>query len=198
MNLDQLLDESISRWNLLESRFYQAWSEGCLPRESLAKYAHEYGAFISLIPQGWASHGDEKTAAEEKLHVELWRDFARHLGVDIGSATTPAVQDLVTTAGALFSEATTSLGALYAFEAQQPHTAASKLLGLENHYNLAGKSCEYFVVHAQDEYEPALLRRRIEALPTGEQTRAVRACEEMCRALRKALDGMMPAETVVQ
>lgn len=196
MNLDQRLDASISRWNLLESRFYRAWNEGCLPRESLAKYAREYGAFISLIPQGWASHGDEETAAEEKLHVELWRDFARHLGVDIGSATTPAVRDLVTTAEALFSEATTSLGALYAFEAQQPHTAASKISGLENHYNITGKACEYFDVHAQDEHEPALLRRRIKALPVGEQTRATRACEEMCQSLRKALDGMMPTESV--
>ena len=195
MNLDQRLDASIVRWNLLESRFYRAWNEGRLPRESLAKYASEYGAFISLIPQGWASHGDEKTAAEERLHVELWRNFARHLGVDISSETAPTVRGLVTTAEVLFSEATTSLGALYAFEAQQPHTAASKLSGLEKHYNLTGKACEYFVVHAQDEHEPALLRRRIRALPAGEQTRATRACEEMCQSLRRALDGMMPAES---
>ena len=126
MHLEQQLDESISRWNLLESRFYQAWSEGCLPQEALARYANEYGAFISLIPRGWASHGDSAIAAEEREHVELWRCFAEALGVDIGEAKTPAVRELVETADALFSDPTTSLGALYAFEAQQPRTAATR------------------------------------------------------------------------
>ena len=57
MNLEARLDESIARWNLLESRFYQAWSAGTLPVEALRTYAAEYGAFISLIPKGWESHG---------------------------------------------------------------------------------------------------------------------------------------------
>ena len=198
MHLKQQLDESISRWNLLESRFYQAWSEGCLPREALARYAGEYGTFISLIPQGWASHGDEAMAAEEREHVELWRDFAEALGVDIGKAKTPAVRELVATAESLFSDATTSLGALYAFEAQQPRTAATKLAGLREHYNLSEKAHTYFAVHENDEKESALLRRRMEGLPAAGQARAAEACERMCRALREALDGMTPAGPTVQ
>ncbi len=197
MQLEHKLDESISRWNLLESRFYLAWSEGCLSRESLARYANEYGAFISLIPRGWASHGDEAIAAEEREHVELWRCFAEALGVDIGEAETPAVRELVETAGSLFADATTSLGALYAFEAQQPRTAATKLVGLREHYDLSEKAHTYFAVHADDEEEPALLQRRMLALSPSEQVRAAEACEKMCRALRKALDELAPADLTV-
>ena len=198
MHLEQQLDESISRWNLLESRFYQAWSQGCLPQEALARYANEYGAFISLIPRGWASHGDTAIAAEERGHVELWRCFAEALGVDIGEARTPAVRELVETADALFSDPTTSLGALYAFEAQQPRTAATKLAGLREHYNLSENAHAYFAVHAEDEEEPALLRRRMAALSAPEQARAAEACEQMCRALRTALDEMAPPDLGVQ
>lgn len=198
MHLEHKLDESISRWNLLESPFYEAWSDGFLPQESLARYANEYGAFISLIPQGWASHGDSAIAAEEREHVELWRGFAAALGVDIGEAETPAVRELVDLASSMFSDATTSLGALYAFEAQQPRTAATKLAGLREHYDLSEEAHTYFAVHVNDEHEPALLRRRMEALSPSEQARAAEACEKMCRALRKALDELTPADLTVQ
>ncbi len=198
MNFEKRLDQSITKWNLLESRFYQAWSEGCLPKESLAQYANEYGAFISRIPEGWANHGDESVAEEEREHLKLWRNFAQELGVDIGDPKTQEVVELVKTADALFSEPVTALGALYAFEAQQPGTAETKLAGLRQHYDVTEKACEYFVVHAQDYSEPALLRNRIGVLADAEQLRAVTACEEMCRALRKALDGMTPAGISVQ
>ena len=85
------ITSSLARWNLLESAFYQAWSAGTLPQEALAVYAREYGAFISTIADGWAAHGDETIAEEERTHVELWREFAKALGTDIGAAEIPAV-----------------------------------------------------------------------------------------------------------
>jgi pyrroloquinoline-quinone synthase len=198
MNFEKRLDQSIAKWNLLESRFYKAWSEGCLPRESLAQYANEYGAFISRIPEGWANHGDDSIAEEERQHLELWRNFAQELGVDIGDPKTKEVVELVETADVLFSESATALGALYAFEAQQPCTADTKLAGLRQHYDVTEKACEYFVVHAQDYSEPDLLRSRIAALSDADRLRATAACEAMCQALRKALDGMTPAVISVQ
>ena len=198
MHFAKQFDESIARWNLLESRFYQAWNDGCLPRESLARYANEYGAFITLIPRGWASHGDEEMAAEERAHVELWREFAAALGVDIGEPNNPAVRELVATAEGLFADAAASLGALYAFEAQQPRTAATKLAGLRKHYDLSPAAHAYFAAHADNEEEPALLLRRIGALPAPERGRAAEACERMCRVLRKALDELAPTKTILQ
>ena len=190
MSIEQRLQQSLSRWSLLESEFYQAWSAGALPVEALKNYAHEYGAFISRIADGWQAHGDNEIAAEEREHVEMWRAFARSLGTDIGEASTPAVQELTRTVDRKFGNSVESLGALYAFEAQQPATATSKLEGLRAHYDLDKSAETYFDVHSTDEAEPALLLDRIKGLSASDQERAAQACEETARALRLALDGL--------
>ncbi len=190
MNLQARLAESISRWNLLESKFYQAWSAGTLPVEALRTYAAEYGAFISLIPRGWESHGDTVTAAVEREHLGMWSGFAQALGTEVGVAKTPGVRQLCDTAGRLFEEKAASLGALYAFEAQQPATSRSKLEGLREHYDTARAGDTYFEVHADDDEEPRMLLDRMGQLSPEEQEAAVVACEETSRALRVALDDL--------
>ncbi|MCB1020527.1 MAG: iron-containing redox enzyme family protein [Acidobacteria bacterium] len=186
----QRIDQSIARWNLLDSAFYQAWSAGTLPVDSLRLYAREYGAFILRVADGWDAHGDQKTAEVEREHVELWRNFAQALGTDIGEAETPAVKALVETSDKLFADRAASLGALYAFEAQQPHTATSKLEGLRAHYDLPKTAEVYFDVHKDDWDEPAVLRERMAALTAEEQETAAQACEQMSQALREALDAL--------
>ena len=89
------LDESIARWNLLESKFYQAWSAGTLPVEALRTYAAEYGAFISLIPRGWEGHGDTATATVEREHMGMWGAFAQALGTEVGAAQTPGEYEAI-------------------------------------------------------------------------------------------------------
>ena len=188
MNLQSRLDESIARWNLLESKFYQAWSAGTLPVEALRTYAAEYGAFISQIPRGWDSHGDGETARVEREHQELWGLFAKALGTRIETPKAPKVRQLCDTTQKLFGEPASSLGALYAFEAQQPATSRSKLQGLRNHYMLPETAETYFKVHADDEDEPSMLLGRIAKLSPREQENALAACEQTSRALREALD----------
>ncbi len=190
MNLQARLDESIDRWNLLESKFYQAWSAGTLPVEALRTYAAEYGAFISLIPQGWESHGDTATAAVEREHLGMWGGFAQALGTEVGAARTPGVRQLCDTAGRLFDEKAASLGALYAFEAQQPATSRSKLDGLREHYGVPRAGEIYFEVHAHDDEELRMLLDRIGQLSPEEQETAAAACEETAQALRVALDDL--------
>lgn len=190
------LHESIQRWNLLDSEFYQAWSAGTLPVGALRDYAREYGAFIALIAKGWNSHGDAATAAVEREHVGLWSDFAASLGTEIGSPRTDAVKRLRETADRLFDDKASSLGALYAFEAQQPATSRSKLAGLRAHYDVAAKAETYFEVHQDDEEEPRLLLQRISALSADEQHIADEACETMCRSLRAALDELYERHAV--
>ena len=89
-----------------------------------------------------------------------------------------------------FRDSVESLGALYAFEAQQPAPAKSKLEGLRAHYQLGTSAETYFEVHATDEDEPALLLKRMQGWSAEDQDRAVQACEETARALRLALDGL--------
>ena len=194
MDFQQSLDSKIADHNLLDHPFYQAWSAGELSLVTLRSYAREYGAFISTIPQGWEAVDDAEIAAEETEHIDLWADFATGLDTTVSEAQIPQVKLLVETANALFSERATALGALYAFEAQQPATAASKLAGLKAFYQLPKKVEPYFETHAHNEHEAEILLEQIDELPSESQAMVVEACEQMSVALWNALTGIHDAE----
>ena len=194
MDYKQALDSKISKYNLLKHPFYQAWSAGELPVEALKCYAREYGAFISTLPKGWETLNDAETAEEETEHIEMWEDFADGLDTEISDAQIPQVKTLLNTADNLFSDSETALGALYAFEAQQPETAKSKLAGLKAFYQLPEKVEPYFVTHSHNEHEAEKILERIGALSTASQKTVVQACEQMSSALWDALTGIHDAE----
>ncbi|MGH7734710.1 MAG: iron-containing redox enzyme family protein, partial [Gemmatimonadales bacterium] len=171
-SIDALLTESVERWNLLNHPFYKSWSAGTLPVEALATYAREYGAFIGLLPLGWDTQEDAETADEEREHAELWGDFAGALHTIVGVPATPETQALCDTARTLFAEPATAMGALYAFEAQQPPTATSKLDGLRQHYTLGRKAEVYFQKHTANHHEAQKLLTRIESLSSADQQHA--------------------------
>ena len=198
MSATHPLDQPIEGWSLLQSKFYQAWSRGTLPVGALRSYACQYGSFISAVPPGWEAQGDHKVAEVEKDHIEMWRRFAATLGTEIGAPTNEGVARLVTTACRLFANPVESIGALYAFEAQQPGTAESKLAGLREHYEVDRGGEEYFEVHKDDDEEPQLLRDRFDALSGGEKRSALAACSTMSRALRGALDSLYEEEVSSQ
>ena len=185
----------MSKWNLLQHPFYQAWSAGTLPIESLVTYAREYGAFIRLLPHAWEALDDAETAQEEREHADLWDDFATALGTRVdGQPLTIETQALTASARHLFSDPDTAAGALYAFEVQQPATAQSKLDGLRMHYNLPTNAESYFEIHSHNEVEAAKLLARIESFSPDDQSRSVKACGEMAERLWNALTGIYGAE----
>ena len=194
MDVKSQLDVIVERWNLLKHPFYQAWSAGRLPVEALRTYAREYGAFIARLPDGWTALGDDETAREEREHAELWADFAAGLDAQLDEARIPAVKDLIGAASALFADPAPALGALYAFEAQQPATAHSKLAGLRAFYRLPPTVEPYFEAHTHNQHEAAKLVSRLERLPEAEQERAARACQAMSQALWEALSGIYDDE----
>jgi pyrroloquinoline-quinone synthase len=186
-------DALIARHALLSHPFYLAWSDGTLPVPALKDYARDYGAFIRTVGQGWEAVGESHIAGVEEGHAQVWdTTFAAGLETAITSAPqTAEVAALTDAARELFAEPETALGALYAFEAQQPFTAQSKLAGLQKHYRQLPDCCgEYFRLHQDDFEEPALLAERIDALPAIGQERALAACERMSRALHNALTGL--------
>lgn len=187
MDLKKQLNERIDRWALLRHPFYQSWESGELPVKALQSYASEYGAFVSQLPLGWETVGDPDTAKEEREHVELWQHFASGLETHISAASLPAVVNLVAESQLLFASPAAALGALYAFEAQQPATAASKLEGLRKHYNLPASAEPYFVAHSSNQHEAAKLLDLIAALPAAERQTALEACTQMSAALWSAL-----------
>ena len=194
MDFKQVLDNKIADYNLLNHPFYQAWSAGELPVDALRSYAREYGAFISTIPKGWETLDDAETADEETEHIDMWADFADGLDTAVSEAQIPQVKALLETADDLFSEPATALGALYAFEAQQPATAQSKLAGLQEFYQLPETVELYFETHLHNEHEAEKLLEWIGALPSESHTTVVQACEQMSAALWNALTGIHDAD----
>lgn len=185
------LDRIVERWHLQQHPFYTAWSAGTLPAKALQHYAAEWGAFIAAVPQGWRTLGIDDHADEEVRHAQLWGEFASELDAEV--RTPPADEEsraLVATAERLFEERASAIGALYAFEAQQPVTAEAKLQGLRTHYASLGTTAEYFAVHAEDYGEATMLDAMASELAPADRARAEAACAVMGEALWTALSGV--------
>ena len=190
----ETLDSLIEARCLLKHPFYQAWNMGTLTTENLGLYATQYGEFIDRIAAGWQAAGDEATAEEEREHARLWSDFATGVGAARpAEQRLPEITDLVSLTDELFSDRAQALGALYAFEQQQPGTAQSKLDGLRKHYNLPDYAHVYFDIHKADFDEPRWLAEQIEMLSEDEFAKARSACDRMSNALWRGLDGVMAA-----
>jgi pyrroloquinoline-quinone synthase len=188
------LDVHVSKWNLLDHPFYQAWSNGTLPVEALKKYATEYGVFIQTLPQGWETLGETKAADVEVMHAQLWDAFATALKTRVsahGAVEVPQVKTLIDTAKTLFQTPASAIGALYAFEKQQPATAKSKLEGLETHYKTLPEGVRpYFEAHTNDVYEIKMLEKKMEGFTAEERKQCEDACASLSKAMWDALSGL--------
>jgi len=190
MQTKKHLEAILEKWDLLKHPFYQAWSAGTLPVDALKVYASEYGAFINILADGWNTLGDSETAQEENEHAELWEQFAVALEAKV---TAPKIMEtiaLVKTVRVLFENPAKTLGAMYAFEAQQPATAQSKLDGLKAHYSLPAGVEPYFEVHSSNWHEAEKILAALEKLSPDEQAQAETACEQMAQALWNTLTGI--------
>jgi pyrroloquinoline-quinone synthase len=185
------LDAIVRSFDLNEHPFYTEWRAGTLPVERLAEYADEWAPFIGAVDAGWDRIGYPEYAAEERQHDALWQDFRSALGAT-GDMQRPQSRTLLAVGQNAFASVPEALGALYSFEVQQPATATSKLAGLREHYagTVGTDAQQYFVEHAVETDEPAMLAARIEALSDGEFARAKTACALFSAAAWGALDGV--------
>ena len=103
----------------------------------------------------------------------------------------PQALQLAQTARELFTSPASALGALYAFEAQQPATAQSKLEGLQTHYGFVEEP--YFKAHSSNWHESEKILQQMENLSPAEQQEANLACERMAESLWDALSGIHSA-----
>lgn len=190
MDIKTALDATIVPHRILEHPFYQAWNAGTLSIPALASYATEYGAFIDKIAEGWEACDWPEHAEEERYHSDLWEQFANTVGTSIGVPQVPQVSALLQACDKLFADADTAWGALYAFEVQQPETAATKLRGLKEHYDLPDEANTYFEVHAGDLHESEAIIEHLEGASEEARAKAIAACGEMATALWDALTGV--------
>ncbi len=182
----------LSNYELSNHPFYIAWNAGLLKKEQLAAYASGYGRFIRIIPFGWELAGESEIADTECSHYLLWQLFDKSLngGSEFRegiAATRPLVKQSLSN----FSSYAEAVGTLYAFEAQQPVTAASKLKGIREHYKDWNMDEKYFKAHIGDDGEPALLEKKLALLNEEEQLLAKRAFADTCIGLWNALSAIM-------
>src|SRR5690606_33207459 len=139
--------------------------------------------------------GDASYAAEEVAHIALWEDFAASLGTSIRESQIPQMQQLMETCDRLFADRASAMGAMFAFERQQPETAKSKLEGLREHFSQLDSSHSepYFEVHSQMDHESEEILRLMDSLSEEERQRSIAACEEMAEAVWDSLTGVMEA-----
>jgi pyrroloquinoline-quinone synthase len=185
------LDAIVRQFDLNQHPFYRSWRAGTLPVERLREYAAEWAPFIARLDAGWERVGEPEYAAEEREHDELWTRFRTALRAG-DEARRPQSRTLLAVAENAFASVPEALGALYSFEVQQPATAQSKLAGLREHYagTVGTDAQRYFVEHAVETDEPAMLAAKIERLSDAEFARAKTACAIFSAAAWGALDGV--------
>ncbi len=207
------IDAAIAAKSLLKHPFYQEWQAGKLSRESLQLYAAQYYRHVEAFPKHLrvlAARTEgllrdivlENLAEEEDAaqpHPKLWRDFAAALGVTEEDITCcpalPGTQAVVETFREIVGDrpVAESVAALYAYEAQVPEIASTKIDGLKKFYSInSPKGLAYFNVHEEaDKAHRAAWRNWLEEhASTGSEAEILATTNEALDALWGALDAV--------
>ena len=190
MNLLEHLDAVADRWNILNHPFYRRWEAGELTRDDLAYYAGEYRHAVAALADLAETTSTPEHGAEERAHLDLWDDFARELGADLGRPARLETHDCV---AAWSLEGAAGLGALYSIESTQPEIARTKRDGLVAWYGFAAGSrgTAYFDVHVDRDLEHAAqTRARLARLEGHEANTVVSGAERALGGNWTLLDGV--------
>jgi pyrroloquinoline-quinone synthase len=210
-----LIDSKVAERAMLKHPFYQAWTEGRLPLDTLRAYARQYFHHVEAFPRAVSAvHSAcpdrdgrrmlaENLAEEEGIeggkqdHATLWLMFASGLGEgedvvraqDLNGET----QGLIDTFRKLSRRSyAAGLGALYAYESQFPGVASAKIEGLIDRYGISDEATlRFFRVHEYADVEhSSVCRELLDRLPEAEKAEAIAASEELAQALWDFLSGV--------
>ena len=210
-----MIDTKVAERAMLKHPFYQAWTEGRLPLDTLRAYARQYFHHVEAFPRAVSAvHSscpdrdgrrmladnlaeEEGIAAGKQDHAGLWLMFACGLGESEegvrGQALNPETQGLIDTFRKLSRQSyAAGLGALYAYESQFPGVASAKIEGLTDRYGITDEeTLRFFRVHEYADVEHgAVCRELLDRLSEDEKTEAVAAGEELAGALWNFLSGV--------
>ena len=210
-----LIDSKVAERAMLSHPFYQAWTEGRLPLDTLRDYARQYFHHVEAFPRAVSGvHSAcpdrdgrrmlaENLAEEEGIevgkqdHATLWMMFACGLGESESAVRAQALnaetQALIDTFRKLSRQSyAAGLGALYAYESQFPGVASAKIEGLIGRYGIEDEeTLRFFRVHEKADVEhSSVCRALLDRLPEAEQAEAVAAGEELAGALWNFLSGV--------
>jgi pyrroloquinoline-quinone synthase len=200
---------------MLKHPFYQAWTEGRLPLDTLRGYARQYFHHVEAFPRAVSAvHSAcpdragrrmlaENLAEEEGLeagkqdHASLWLMFARGLGESEEAVRAQELNAETLALIATFRKLSrqsyaAGLGALYAYESQFPGVASAKIEGLIDRYGIEDEeTLRFFRVHESADVEhSAVCRALLDRLPEAQKAEAAAAGEELAAALWNFLSGV--------
>ena len=218
MKFANSLVAQLSDIHLLKHEFYQAWSAGTIPVETLRLYAEQYYHHVKAFPRYVsATHSNceditarqfllENLNDEEKgsdNHPELWKRFAEGLGCTRDALENanpiPEVKALVDTfLSACRKSYADGLGALFAYEHQIPEIAAFKIDALKKHYCIQDPATlSFFEVHrTADVYHTEAVMQLLEKLSPEEKETAMKSAKVTAEHLWKFLDGIQRSMSV--
>jgi len=221
MTVSARIDEKVAKRAMLSHPFYQAWTEGRLPLDTLRAYARQYFHHVEAFPRAVSAvHSacpdrdgrrmlaenlaeEEGVEAGKQDHASLWLMFAVGLGESEdgirAQGLNPETEALIGTFRTLSRRSYASgLGALYAYESQFPAVATAKIDGLIDRYGISDEpTLRFFRVHQDADVEhSAVCRALLDRLPADEREEAIAAGEELAGALWNFLSGVEARETV--
>jgi pyrroloquinoline-quinone synthase len=221
INVSSAIDSKVAERAMLSHPFYQAWTEGRLPLQTLRDYARQYFHHVEAFPQAVSAvHSAcpdrdgrrmlaENLAEEEGIesgkqdHASLWMMFACGLGESEDAVKTQKLnvetQALIDTFRRLSRKSYASgLGALYAYESQFPGVASAKIDGLIERYDIADEeTLRFFKVHETADVEHSrVCRELLDRLPEDQKVEAIMAGEELAGALWNFLSGVEATASV--
>jgi len=209
------IDSKVAERAMLSHPFYQAWTEGRLPLDTLRAYSRQYFHHVDAFPRAVSAVHTacpdrdgrrmlaENLAEEEGIeagkqdHASLWLMFACGLGEDEVAVRSQKLNaetlGLIETFRRLSRRSYASgLGALYAYESQFPAVASAKIEGLIERYDVKDEeTLRFFRVHESADVEHSrVCRELLDRLPESERAEAVAAGEELAGALWNFLSGV--------
>ena len=215
MTVSAAIDSKVAERAMLKHPFYQAWTEGHLPLDTLRAYARQYFHHVEAFPRAVSAvHSAcpdrdgrrmlaENLAEEEGIeagkqdHATLWLKFACGLGENEEGVRAQELnaetQALIDTFRRLSRQSyAAGLGALYAYESQFPGVASAKIEGLIERYGINDEeTLRFFRVHESADIEhSSVCRALLDRLTEAEQVEAVAAGEELAGALWNFLTGV--------
>ena len=214
MNINPLR-HAVAERSVLNHPFYQRWNEGMLDAETLKIYAAQYYHHVVAFPRyvsavhSQCEDADVRQALLENLieeergaenHPELWMRFCEGLGLTraevLATKPMPATVALIETfKGLTWRTWSEGLAALYAYEAQVPEVATTKMKGLKQFYGVTSdRALMFFKVHESADVAHRESEEKIfnEKVPASREDAVVAAGKSAARALLTFLDGMMP------
>jgi pyrroloquinoline-quinone synthase len=206
------LDAAIAERNLLKHPFYQDWQAGKLSRQALQLYAAQYYKHVEAFPKhlrvlAARTEGPLQVLIQENLaeeenpagpHPKLWRDFAAAVGVSEDDITCcpalPGTKAVVQKFREICGDRTVAeaVAALYAYEAQVPEVATTKIEGLKNFYGVTQpEGLAYFEVHeVADKLHREAWRGWLMEHAEGNEDEILATTNEALNALWGALDAV--------